>query len=289
MKEKRTDRNPGGDKPVHQELFDRLEVPFTESGDAVWEQLSAKISPPAKVKPMRSFRIKLAAASVILLIGTAFFANTYQQSVRTGFGEQLSHRLPDGSVVDLNAGSTLSWRPYWWFMQREVHLTGEAFFTVEKGETFSVRSGNSTTEVLGTSFNVYARDRDYRVFCETGRVRVSSPGSSEALVIQPGEMAISDDGKPLIRIPQIQPVNAAGWKNNRFGFHAVALDKVIGEVERQYNVNIALDLSNPADYRYTGYFSKPASVDSALALICQPFALQPVKVNEDSFNIISDQ
>src|SRR5690554_5327121 len=74
----------------------------------------------------------------------------------TAFGEKLNLKLPDGSLVWLNAGSQLQYPEKFDSTERIVYLLGEAFFDVEKGTgwPFRVVSGNLRTTALGTSFNI---------------------------------------------------------------------------------------------------------------------------------------
>ena len=89
--------------------------------------------------------------------------------------------LPDNSIVTLRGGSELSYAPYWWFADRSLQFEGEAFFDVEKGSSFTVQSDNGVTQVLGTSFSIYANDENYEVFCKTGKVKSSFPSNCSSL------------------------------------------------------------------------------------------------------------
>ena len=71
----------------------------------------------------------------------------------------------------LNAASRLQYHPYWWRFERQVKLEGEVFL-VKPGTLFKVVSEKGTTEVLGTEFNIYSREKNYSVFCQSGTVKV---------------------------------------------------------------------------------------------------------------------
>jgi transmembrane sensor len=114
----------------------------------------------------RIWRRMAAAVALLLLTGTVYlFVQRYNQEVRytTGYGNTQKVTLPDGSVVTLNANSTLSFHPRWSSQQpREVWLQGEAFFCVEEkpgggNAKFRVHTSYLNVEVLGTQFNVKER------------------------------------------------------------------------------------------------------------------------------------
>ena len=48
--------------------------------------------------------------------------------------------LPDNSQVSLNALSSVTYNESSWDENRELTLNGEAFFKVEKGSTFEVKT-----------------------------------------------------------------------------------------------------------------------------------------------------
>ena len=98
-------------------------------------------------------------------------------------GEKSIITMNDGSRVYLNSSSTLSYPATFPSDKREVFLEGEAFFEVTRNENrpFVIRSGNLTTKVLGTSFNVNAFDaNNISVSVATGKVQVDIDGPSSA-------------------------------------------------------------------------------------------------------------
>ncbi len=176
-------------------FFDKLEVPYQRSKAEVWEKLSAAMDDKAvaeqksarKIIPLSRKSTSLSlVASFLLLIGVALFARFYTKTVRVNSGQFVSHTLPDGSQVHLNAATEIAYAPYWWRFSRKVSLKGEAFFEVAKGKKFQVISERATTEVLGTSFNIRARGNVYEVYCATGKVRVKALQGNE-IVLVPGE------------------------------------------------------------------------------------------------------
>lgn len=91
--------------------------------------------------------------------------------------EPLIVHLPDGSTATLDKYSKISYPEGFDSLQREVYLTGEAFFNVTKDRKrpFYVYAGELVTKVLGTSFNIRAFENDPEVVInvQSGRVSVS--------------------------------------------------------------------------------------------------------------------
>ena len=123
-----------------------------------------------------------AAASVAILIGAVAIFNT-TKTYTTSYGEQLAFNLPDGSKIQLNAGSKISHKRFFWNSNRTLELDGEAYFEVEKGEKFSVNTDYGTVSVLGTKFNVKSRTKTFEVNCFEGAVRFDKKDTKEYKVL----------------------------------------------------------------------------------------------------------
>jgi transmembrane sensor len=210
------------------------------------------------------------AAVLLLLIGLGSFMRFYSVRVDNPAGQHQMAELPDGSTVYLNADSHIKYHPYWWRLKRQVKFEGEALFNVEKGKTFEVISANGRTEVLGTSFNIYARETEYRVICLTGSVKVTAP-SKNSVVLQPQNKAsIQPDGQIIVK-HQIETLPEISWKDNYFRFTASPINVVFREIERQYGITIKADISKQS--LYSGSFNRTNNVDQVLEIVCQPMGL----------------
>lgn len=260
-----------------------LDLDYKESGDEVWTRLSRSITGSEEKLPrVVAFSPKrftwAAAAVVIVLLGSALFMRVYTTRVSASFGQHLVAELPDGSTAELNSGSEITYKPLWWYVNREVTLEGEAFFEVENGKQFEVVSSAGRTMVLGTSFNVFARRDDYRVTCYTGKVRVVSVINGHSMDILPHEqVTLNRDGSlRLSRITNIEePVS---WRNNMFIFTATPLRNVFNEIERQYDITI--HSGEDLDYLYSGNFSREQPVEQVLKMVCRPYGLNFRKTSE---------
>jgi len=257
-------------------IFSGAEVPWEKSKAEIWNDLEKRLvkeeASPVPVLRMLPRKQWLAmAASLVLLLAVSSFMRFYSVKTYCPAGVHTSLNLPDGSVVEVNAATTVVYHPYWWFVSRKVALEGEAFFRVEEGRKFQVVSDLGTTQVLGTTFNVFARGKDYLVSCHTGSVRVSAATSEQSVMLSPNELAELDKSGNLRVSPQVNQGQAPGWTNNLIMFTSAPLGLVFEEIERQYGIVIEA----PAEMQqvYSGNFALDQSVENILSLLCLPFDL----------------
>ena len=194
-------------KDWYQNAFEQREA---DPPEAVWSSIRADLHPsddvpvvPLSAEPKKSSRkwwITGIAAGVLVGAAAALFipdsTPTYQvfdheTLVENHFDQPVNERiaatlpsvfhLPDGSTIFLNAGSTLSWSESFSEDDRTVVLDGEAFFKVTRNANlpFVIYSGNTRTEVLGTSFNLASGQESEAVQLDvlTGRVQFETTGA----------------------------------------------------------------------------------------------------------------
>lgn len=261
-------------------FIEAYRVPQKRSKAEALELLRTKLKPQIAVKPTRSLRIYWAAAASIALIAlltTLYFYNPAPSYIIADRGQHTEYTLPDGSMVNVNADSKISYSKSRFAKQRILKLEGEAFFSVQKGKPFVVETKQGNVEVLGTNLNVYARNNNLSVACLTGKVKVTVHGGS--LILGPGEKADLISGKLQ---KTTKSGNLAGWRTGEFHFESVPLISIFEEVERQFNVSItAKGLEN----RYfTGDFSNK-DLNEALQTICLPMQLDYEIINGNKIRI----
>jgi ferric-dicitrate binding protein FerR (iron transport regulator) len=223
-----------------------------------------------------------AAAVMVLLIGLTAFMRFHTTNLYAPPGQHVSKTLPDGSNAHLNAGTELSYHPHWWRFARVLELEGEAYFEVKKGNRFTVRSPQGATEVLGTSFNIYARGNKYRVHCLTGQIRVETE-AGKIQILKPNQaISVSEKGEMEYQ-NNIKPQHAIAWTKNRFVYTAVPLREVFREMERQFDITIELDPGIKGEY--TGNFQRGSSPETLLKLIARPFGLEVKQIHQTKYRI----
>jgi len=258
-------------------LSSHSRIPWKKGKTEVWNELEknlAKEDPSAvKVRHLHPGRKWIAmASSLALLLSVSAFMRFYTVKTFCPQGVHASVTLPDGSNVELNASTHLDYHPYWWFISREVKLEGEAFFHVEKGKEFRVVSTRAITEVLGTTFNVFARDADYMVTCHTGRVLVSETRSGRSVILSPNEKSVLEPSGGFTVTQLTGMPDAPGWTENLIMFVSTPLRLVFDEIERQFG--IVIETPDAMMQVYSGNFSLNQPLENILSLICLPFDLE---------------
>ena len=159
--------------------------------------------------------------------------------VRIPHGGEYITRLPDGSVVHLNAGSELKVPVHFGTESREVWLRGEGFFEVVHRENliFTVHTDKADISVLGTEFDVraYTDEKEVVTTLVQGAVGVSSGRTYDRL--KPGEQA-RIAGKGDIRVAEVDIYPFIAWKNGRMVFENERLEKIMAELQRWYDFEL---------------------------------------------------
>ncbi|MGB0862731.1 MAG: FecR family protein [Saprospiraceae bacterium] len=164
--------------------FKKKALPVQEI-DFEWSKLESRLTLPITKKstPKISRRLwirRIAAAVAVVLVASSsfFFLNKKNKSIvqATDFGEQMDMTLSDASSVKLNANSKIEFKEKWNESEdRTVSLKGEAFFNIKKSPskaTFKVATDYFTVEVLGTQFDVLAREDKASVVLKEGKIKV---------------------------------------------------------------------------------------------------------------------
>ncbi len=205
-----------------------------------------------------------AAASILILLSFAIYSVFFGQTetvVLSDIGEKKKVTLPDGSEVILNANSSITYVEDSWDEERIVNLNGEAYFKVEKGIDFTVRSSSGSVSVLGTEFNVQDLKGFYEVICFEGKVSVDCEGEEE--ILKPKQGVRKREGDVFIR-KEIED-EAPSWLNNRSSFHQVPIQSVLAALKNQYGIEFR-GLDELKDVSYTGGFPHN-DLESALRLV----------------------
>jgi len=179
-------------------------------------------------------------------------------TIATPRGGQYQVALPDGTKVWLNAASSLKFPTAFTGKERDVELTGEAYFEVAKNASapFKVHiithqmlgsdgqgkgSSGGEVEVLGTQFNVNAYDDEVTIKTTLleGSVRVAK-GSGHSL-LKPGQQAQLDRNGDLHLVPDANTEEAIAWKNGYFQFDEADVRTVMRQLARWYDVEVSYE------------------------------------------------
>jgi transmembrane sensor len=269
-----------------EKLFSGARIDWGKDKNSVFDETFAPLysEPEPKVVWFRQNLVSLSvAASFLVLIAIGTFAFFYSETIYSPAGNHLTAELPDGSAVEMNAQTTLKYYPYRWFFQRNVEFAGEGYFSVEKGKKLTVTSTQGKTTVLGTTFNIFAREEDYRVFCKTGKVKVMNT-SGESVILTPNKKATITSGILSEPVYINEHENVLSWRNNIFLYNAAPFTEVIKEFERQYGISITS--KSTLEGTISVNFQKGPDVGKVLSMVCKPLGYSYIKKSDKQYEII---
>lgn len=206
------------------------------------------------------------AAIFIVTLGIYFFQKNTNTNISANVAEMIVVKLPDSSMVNLNALSKITYNPKTWQHNREVTLKGEAFFKVAKGRTFDVLTNAGKITVLGTQFNVKQRNNYFEVTCYEGLVRVNHKTLNTKLT--PGQSFIVINNAHKITYNKEKIENKPDWLSGISTFKSMPLKNVLSEFERQYKTKIIYSGINDKQL-FTGKFTHD-NLDLAIKSILLP-------------------
>lgn len=163
-------------------------------------------------------------------------AKIYELITPAGVRQKIT--LPDGSIVWLNAASSLKFPTNFDDTARVVKLCGEAYFDVVKSSRpFIVKIENASIMVYGTTFNIssYQSASLSNISLYTGSIGLKTERSSIKLI--PGHYVEIDNMTQLISDPEENFSDSPDWMRGRMEFLSQPLGKVFEVIGRWYGVN----------------------------------------------------
>lgn len=189
-------------------------------------------------------------------------------TIETPRGGKFQILLPDGSLVWLDAASSLKYPVVFAGKERKVELTGQAYFEVakSKGKSFKVLSANQEVEVLGTHFNVnaYANQPSVITTLLEGSVNVNLKNTKSGQRLKPGQQAALTG--QLFLVEEVDVEQAVAWKNGYFAFERDDVRTVLNKLERWYDVEITSE-GTFDDIRIGGKISRTKSLSEVLRVL----------------------
>ncbi len=244
-----------------------------------------ELIPPESIPANHRIRIPAAlkiAATILLFGGLASL--TYlavnpagkfiRMSAMTQDEQKFGVALPDGSTVDLNADSKLTYKLHR-NGTRMLDLEGEAYFNIkqDKSSPFIINAGSGTIRVTGTSFSVRTVPGSDRieVFVESGNVQFYRTRQQDnKLALKAGDTGLLEQNR-LSRQDAPEP-NQISWKTKKLIFRETRLGDVAGVLNRTYNQKIRFTNESLEDCLFTGTFDQQP-IDSVMRVIQVAFDL----------------
>jgi transmembrane sensor len=233
--------------------------------------------------PRRWMQTLAAAVLVIALVGAGAWWWSQPVSVTTPPGQQTTVSLPDGSSVELNGATTLTYARGFSSLlgtassARRVTLDGEAFFSVVSADRpFRVHTANARVEVLGTSFNVRTRAEQSTpataVAVLSGRVQVTgtdeSVGTAAVTLDETGEMSrvVGTNAPSPPQSIDLKYVQA--WRQGGFAMTGASLPAILRELERRFGTSLRLTAPVAKTDTMTLHYARNARLEDVLRDIC---------------------
>lgn len=176
--------------------------------------------------------------------------------------------LPDSTIIYLNAGSEIKYSVNPNIKEREVFLSGEAWFDVSKDSKrpFTVHTDYFNVNVLGTEFNVkaYAQDLHAAATLEEGSILVTSSSKvklAENIKLRPGEQFVFNKDEKSVQIKEVDTQIYSSWKDNKLIFLKMSLRELIILLERKYGVDIEVLNPEILEYHYSGTIKNESIIE----------------------------
>lgn len=229
--------------------------------------------------------IRIAVAAVIVLTaGIIVFnnlpsktkqpeASNQTPAVKKAVNRYLT--LADGSKVLLHAGSELQYPAAFTGATREVTLTGEAYFDVahNASQPFIIHSGNVTTTVLGTAFNIKAwpTEKEITVTVTRGKVRVENETGVLGIITPDQQLNVNTLNKQA-KQESVNAGEAISWRKEAYTLDNVTFEEAITELQMRYGIIIeAAAGENTGQCRVTVSFKQEESLEYVLDVICHMY------------------
>jgi ferric-dicitrate binding protein FerR (iron transport regulator) len=279
-------------------LSDNKDEELQTESSRLWNRIENEIIPSGEAEPKtlpgrnRSFGFLKYAAILVLMVSlsstlTWWFMKPGEFTERmveyvVPKGSKSSIKLPDGSVVWLNAGSKLQYATDFDKKERKVFLSGEAHFTVvsNKNKPFKVHTSDLIVRALGTKFNVkaYPEEKIITTILEEGVIDVQvikgKKASKNQIKVEPNQKLVYfkdakgdehiarreiEETKKITRIDEnirvVSEINTelyTSWKNDKWIIEGLTLKCLAPILERRYNIAISFSKDGVDQYKFSG-------------------------------------
>jgi transmembrane sensor len=189
-------------------------------------------------------------------------------TLSTPRGGQYQLVLPDGSKVWLNASSSIHFPTAFVGKERNVELTGEAYFEIAKNKEkpFHVNVNGMQVEVLGTHFNVNAYEDEGAIKTSLLEGSVKIKRGAVSGLLKPGQQGVLKKNSNNLEIKSADMNEVIAWKNGLFQFDGADIKTIMREIGRWYDVEIEYAGTVP-DRRFEGKISRDAQLSDVLKIL----------------------
>jgi ferric-dicitrate binding protein FerR (iron transport regulator) len=221
------------------------------------------------------------AALLVLIFASYYFISNSATTESTNMAETRQVLLPDDSGVLLNGNSEIAYKKLQWNKARELTLEGEAYFEVNGGDRFVVKTQHGNINVMGTKFNIISRKGQFSVGCFEGMVRIEMGDVS--IDLPAGKTAQLAEGDLQLSNTYISKPT---WIYNESSFDDIALKHVFSELEKHYKIKLSTK-NIDVNLRFAGSFPND-DLEAALQAVTLPFNLNYRIDQKDAVTIFGE-
>ena len=268
LSELRNKVNSMGDAELEKVMFDSwvnddmYTVPVEDKDlNRIKDRVHKSISSPTKGRNI-FFRYLQVAAAVLLIafIGTTYYLykenkmlTSQNMLVTTGKGEHANITLPDGTQVSLNSESKITYIPKLFSsFTRTIRFDGDGYFQVSKNKSrpFIIESKGLCVKVLGTKFDLHARENDSKaeLWLKEGKVMFSSLLSGESVELKPNERVVMYRQSGRLSVTKEE----TSYNSKEIKFNKEPLSYVLQIIGNSYNVKFVVDSRISLNDMFTG-------------------------------------
>jgi ferric-dicitrate binding protein FerR (iron transport regulator) len=240
--------------------------------------------------------IAVAAVLIAGLVVAALYPWKSDDSVKqmsiftVPLGSRSSVVLFDGTEVNLNSGSILTFPNQFDGNSRLVTLSGEGFFKVksDKKHPFIVKTTDFEVEATGTQFNVCSYDNDpfSAATLAEGIVSLCMSKSNQSINIKPGEKFRLNRLKNTYNQDVADVESELAWKDGEFIFKNIPFPELVKRLERWYDVKLVWSGKNLESYAYTGRFKNQETIWQVLDALKLTSRINYQKITFREFKLI---
>lgn len=243
------------DSHLDEEVYERLYTRIKENIESREKKSHRRFSFVPILRWAAVVCLPIIAALAVYELGLDSKVDTLPLVVTAESGERAKVQLPDGTKVNINSASQISYPHDFNGEKRIVELDGEAYFEVtpDKERPFVVKAAGLEITVLGTAFDVcaYKDDNEVSVVLLTGKVDVAL--ESDRYVMQPDEKLVYDRNTGTMQVGKVCSKEYVEWTDGNLRFENESLENIVKVLSRVYNVKIVFDSAFPeGQYFFTG-------------------------------------
>jgi len=238
--------------------------------------------PKTVVKPkLKQLWLRIGATAAVLIIcfsmylGLPLFQNRLQPVqlviLKVPANQKKAITLADGSRVWINAGSELRYSKAFNGKKREVYLSGEAYFDIHHDVTkpFIIHTGNLSTTVLGTAFNIKEDKNKHTIQVTVTRGKVSVADGRRLLgVLIPNQQIRFNTLNAEAFQSNVNANEVISWKQKDLHFEDVSFGQAIAQLEQHFNVKISISNPKLKNCRFTGTSLNGEELNKILKVMC---------------------